>query len=63
MMDVSILERDVTKKETVDQKIVDQLKFEEEDQSGQETDLVIDGIVVVDKALNDQPCVFYYLIH
>ena len=63
MFCVSILERDVKIRETVDQKIVDQLKFEEEDSSGQERDLIIDSIVFGDEALNDQPSGLYYLIH
>lgn len=60
---VSLLERDITRREAVDQNIADQLKFEEGEQPEQEIDSIIEGMVFVKKAIDGRPLELYYLIY
>ncbi len=60
---VSLLERDITRREAVDQKIADQLEFEEGEQPEQEVDSIIDSMVFVEEAIDGRPLGLYYLIH
>ena len=60
---VSFLEKDVTRREAVDQKIADQLDFEEEKQLELEVDLIIDGTVFAKKAMDGRLPRLHYLIH
>ena len=57
------LERDVTRKEVVDQKIANQLKFEEGDQPEQEVDSIMDSMVFAEKVVDGRPPGLYYLIY
>ncbi len=57
-----LLERDVRKKEAVDQKTADQLEFEERKQPEQKIDLIIDSIVFAEEAIDGQLPRLYYLI-
>ena len=59
----SLLEKDVKKREAVDQKIADQLKFEEEEQREQEVDSIMESMVFVEEAIDGRPLGLYYLIH
>ncbi len=60
---VSLLERDVTRREAVDQKIADQLEFEEGEKPEQKVDSIIDSIVFAKEAIDGRPLGLYYLIH
>ena len=60
---VPLLERDVTRREAVDQKIANQLKFEEGEQSKQKVDSIIDSMVFAEEAINNKLLGLYYLIH
>lgn len=60
---VSLLERDVTRREAVDQKIADQLRFEEGEQPEQEVDSIMDSMVFAEEAVDGRPPWLYYLIH
>lgn len=60
---VSLLERDVTRREAVDQKIADQLEFEEGEQPEQEVDSIMDSMVFAEEAIDGRPPGLYYLIH
>ena len=57
------LERDVTRREAVDQKIADQLQFEEGEQPEQGVDSIIDSMVFAEEAIDGRPPRLYYLIH
>lgn len=59
---VSFLEKDVTRREAVNKKIADPLKFEEGQHSEQKLDLIKESIVFV-KAINRKPLKLYYPIH
>ncbi len=59
---VSLLERDVARREGVDQKIADQLEFEEREQPEQEVDSIMDSMVFAEEAIDGRPCGPYYLI-
>ena len=63
MFNVLLLEKDVTRREAVDQKIVDQLEFEEEEQPEQEVDLIMDSQNFAEEAIDCRPLRLYYLIH
>ena len=63
MFHVLLLERDVTRREAVDQKIANQLKFEEGEQPEQEIDLILDSMIFAEKAVNSRPPRLYYLIY
>ena len=60
---ISLLERDVTRKEAVVQKIADQLEFEEGEQPEQEIDSIIDSLIFAKEAIDSKPPGLYYLIH
>ncbi len=60
---VSLLERDVTKKEAVDQKIVDQLEFAEGEKPDQKVDLIMDSMVLAEEVIDGRSPGLYYLIH
>ncbi len=60
---VSLLERVVTRKEAVDLKIADQVKFEEGKQLEQKVDSVIDSMVFVEEAIDSRPPGLYYIIY
>ena len=60
---VSLLKRDVTRREAVDQKIANQLKFEEGEQPEQEVDSILDSMVFAEEAVDGRPPGLYYLIH
>lgn len=59
---VLLLERDVTRREMVDQKIANQLEFEEEKQPEQEVDSIIDRMVFAERAIDGRLPALYYLI-
>ena len=63
VLHVLLLKRSVTRKEAVDQKIANQLKFVEGEQLEQEVDLIMDSMVLAEKAVHDRPPGLYYLIH
>ncbi len=63
MFHILLLERDVTRKEAVDQKIADQLEFEEREKLEQEVDSIIDSMVFVEEAIDGRLPGLYYLIH
>ncbi len=52
MFNVLLLERDVTRREAVDQKIADQLEFEEEEQPEQKVDLIMDSLIFAEEAID-----------
>ena len=60
---VLILERDIIKKEAIDQKIANQLKFEKGEQTEQEVDLILDIIVFAEKVVDGRLSRLYYLIY
>ena len=60
---VLLLEKDVTKKEVVDQKIANQLEFKEGKQLEQEVDSIIDSMVFAEEAIDNRPPGLYYLIY
>ena len=60
---VLFLEKDVIRRKAVDQKIANQLKFEEEKQLEQEIDLILDNMVFAKKVVNGRPSELYYLFH
>ena len=60
---VLLLERDITRKEAVDQKIANQLKFEEGEQPEQEVDLILDSMVFAEETVDGKLLGLYYLIH
>lgn len=60
---VSLLETDVTRREVVDQKIADQLEFEEGEQPEQEIDSIMDSMVFAEEAIDSRLPGLYYLIH
>ncbi len=62
MFYVSLLERDITEKEAVDQKIVEQLRFEGGDQPKEEVDFILDSMVFSEEATDNRPPRLYYLI-
>ena len=59
---VSLLERDVTRREAVDQKIANQLKFEKGEQLEWEVNSIIDSMILAEEAIDDRPLGLYYLI-
>lgn len=63
VLHVSLLERDVTRREAVDQKIADQLEFEEGERPEQEVDSIIDSMDFAEEAIDGRPPGLYYLIH
>lgn len=56
------MQTDVTRSEAVDQKITDQLKFEEVEQPEQEEYFILDNIVFTEEAIDGIPLGLYYLI-
>ena len=60
---MSLLERDITRKKAVDQKIANQLELEEGEQPEQEVDSIIDSMVFAEEAIDGRPPGLYYLIH
>lgn len=60
---ILLLERDFTKKEAIDQKIANRLKFEEGKQQEQEVDSIMDNMVFAKEAVDGKPLGLYYLIH
>ncbi len=52
MFHILLLERDVTRREGVDQKIADQLKLGEGKQPGQEVDSIMDSMVFAEEAID-----------
>lgn len=60
---VSLLERHITRRGAVDQKIADQLEFEEGEQLEQEVDSIMDSMVFAEKAVDCRPPGLFYLIH
>ena len=60
---VLLLERNVTRREAVDQKIANQLEFEEREQSEQEADSIIDSMVFAEEAVDSRPPELYYPIY
>ena len=60
---MSFLEKDIIRREAVDQKIANQLELEEGKQAEQEFDSIIDSMVFVKKAIDGRPPGLYYLIH
>ena len=63
VLQVLLLERDVIRREVVDQKIADQLEFEERKQLEQKLDLIKDSMVFAEEAVDSGPPGLYYLIH
>ncbi len=63
MFQISLLERDVTRKEELDQKIAVQLEFEEGKKPDQEVSLIGNSRVFAEEAMDIQPTGLYYLIH
>ena len=57
------LKKNVIKKEAIDQKIANQLKFKEEEQPEQEIDLTFDIMVFAEKIVGDRLPELYNLIH
>ena len=60
---VSLLERDITRREVVDQKIANQLKFEKRKQPEQEVDSIVNRMIFAEEAVDGRPPGLYYLIH
>ena len=63
MFHVSLLERDVIRREAVDQKIANQLKFKEGEQPEQKVDLILDNMVFAMEAIDGRLLGLYYLIY
>ncbi len=59
---VSLLKGGVTRMETIDQKIADQLEFEERKQPKRKVDLIMDSMVFAQEAFDSRPPRLYYLI-
>lgn len=62
LIQVSLLERDFKRKETVDQKTTDQFKFAERQLQKKEVNSIIGGIVFVEEAKDTRSLWLYYLI-
>lgn len=60
---VSFLEKDITDREIVDQKIANQLEFEKKEQLKQAVVSIMDGIVFAKEIVDDRLPELYYLIH
>ena len=60
---VSLLKRDITRREAVDQKIADQLEFEKRKQPEQEVNAIIDSMVFAEEAIDGRLPGLYYLFH
>lgn len=60
---ILLLGRDITKTKAVDQKLANQLKFEEEEQLEQEIDLILDSMVFAKEVVNGRLLELYYLIY
>lgn len=63
MFYVLLLEKNVTRREIIDQKLANKLKFEKEEQPEQKVDLILDSIVFAKKTVDSKPPELYYLIH
>ena len=59
---VLFLERNITRREAVDQKIADQLKFEKREQPEHKIDSIADNMVFAEEAIDGKPPWLYYLI-
>lgn len=60
---ILLFKRDVTRRKAIDQKITNQLKFEEGEQLEQEIDSILDSMVFAKEAVNGRPPRLYYLIY
>ena len=60
---ISLLKKDVTRREAVDQKIANQLEFEEGEHPEQEVDSIMNSMVFAVEAVDGRPPGLYYLIH
>ncbi len=63
LVPVSLLKRDITRREAVDQKIADQLEFEKRKQPGQEVNAIIDIMVFAEEAIDGRLPGLYYFLH
>lgn len=57
------MEKNIIKKEAVDQKIANKLWFEEEEQPKHEVNLIIDSMVFAKKTINGRPSRLCYFIN
>lgn len=60
---VSLLERDTTRREVVDEQMAKQLEFESDDMEEYEVESIRDSAVYTDIAEDGRPAGLYYLIH
>lgn len=60
---VLFLQKKVTRGETIDQKIVDQLQFEKKEQAKQEIDSIMNSIVFAEEVIDSKPSRLYYFIY
>lgn len=57
------MKRDVTRREVIYQKIINQFEFEEREQLEQEANLIINSMVFAEKVTDGRLSRLYYLIH
>lgn len=60
---ILFLKKDITRRETVDQKIANQFKFVKKEKSEQRIDLILDSMIFAKKAVNNSLPELYYFIY
>ena len=60
---VSLLERDTTRREVVDEQMAEQLEFEDDDIQEYEVECIRDSAVYAKEAEDGRPAGLYYLVH
>ena len=60
---VSLLERDTTRREVVDEQMAEQLEFEDDDMQEYEVECIRDSAVYAKEAEDGRPAGLYYLVH
>ncbi len=60
---IFLLEKDVTRRKTIDQKIADQFEFEKREQQEQKVYSIVDGMVFAKKTIDGRSFGLYYLIY